>query len=218
MKTFVQSRVESRKPKAFRSRGFFGSQLSTFNSQPSQRGIALVITLILLSVTLVMALAFLAISHRERNAVATSTDTATARLAADSALANAEAQIIANALSATNPYNYTLLVSTNYIPPTTFNLLQDLASLQISPRAPVFVITNQQFPSAKDNRFYLDLNRNGMDDTNGFVADGTNYEIGDPEWTRRFGNGQVGDCTTQRAEQSVSFTLRLHRHARWKHA
>ena len=46
-----------------------------------QRGVALVITLILLSVTLVMALAFLAISGRERGSVTTQTDTATARLA-----------------------------------------------------------------------------------------------------------------------------------------
>ena len=78
---------------------------------------ALVITLILLSVTLVMAVAFLAISRRERNAVTTATDTASARLAADAALANAEAQIVANIFATTNvaAYNFGLLVSTNYI-------------------------------------------------------------------------------------------------------
>src|SRR5471032_2970795 len=75
-----------------------------------ERGIALILTLILLSVTLVMAIAFLAISHREQGSVVTSTDTATARLAADSALANAEAQIMANVLSTTNPFNFGLLV------------------------------------------------------------------------------------------------------------
>ena len=45
----------------------------------AERGIALVITLILLSVTLVMAVAFLAIANRERNAVTTTADTATDR-------------------------------------------------------------------------------------------------------------------------------------------
>ena len=71
----------------------------------------------MLSVTLIMAVAFLAISRRERNAVTTTTDTATARLAADAALANAEAQIVANMFATTNAgaYNFGLLVSTNYI-------------------------------------------------------------------------------------------------------
>src|ERR1700722_5789402 len=86
----------------------------------SEKGIALIITLILLSVTLFMAIAFLAISRRERGSVTTSVDTATARLAADSALANAQAQIIANIFATTNPFNSSLLVSTNYINPFGF--------------------------------------------------------------------------------------------------
>src|ERR1700690_549934 len=83
--------------------------------QPSQRGIALIITLILLSVVTFMAIAFLALSRRERGAVSTVTDAASARYAADAALASAEAQVMANVLSTTNPYNFSLLVSTNYI-------------------------------------------------------------------------------------------------------
>jgi hypothetical protein len=86
-----------------------------------EKGIALIITLILLSVTLVMALAFLAISRRENSAVATAGDTATARLAADAALASAEAQTMAGILSSTNPYNFGLIVSTNYINPNGFD-------------------------------------------------------------------------------------------------
>jgi hypothetical protein len=88
----------------------------------SRRGIALVITLIMLSVTLVMAIAFLALARRERNAVSTTTDTTRAKLAVDSALAAAQAQIMANLLntnSAMTPgnalYNFGLLISTNYI-------------------------------------------------------------------------------------------------------
>ena len=86
----------------------------------SQRGVALIITLILLSVVTFMAVTFLVLSRRERGAVATVTDTAGARLAADAALANAEAQIMANVLATTNPFNFGLLVSTNYINPLGF--------------------------------------------------------------------------------------------------
>ena len=159
-----------------------------------QRGVALVITLILLSATLVMALAFLAISGRERGSVTTQTDTATTRLAADAGLAAAEAQIAANILSTTNPYSFGLLVSTNYINyngfqtgvanPTNVNYdyrsdnqaftlndrLQNLENLFVSPRPPVF-IPNPTNPAAPlDFRYYLDLNRNGRYDTNGVVG------------------------------------------------
>ncbi len=94
----------------------FFSKLKTQNSKlrVSERGVALVITLILLSVTLVMAIAFLAISRRERGSVTTETDSTTAKLAADSALAQAEARIVSQILITTNPYVQPLLVSTNY--------------------------------------------------------------------------------------------------------
>src|SRR5215475_10077935 len=89
----------------------------------SRSGVALIITLILLSVTLLMALAFLAISRRAQTAATTATDTANARLAADAALASAQAQIMANILTSTNPYNFGLLVSTNYINPNGYTPL-----------------------------------------------------------------------------------------------
>jgi hypothetical protein len=157
-----------------------------------ERGIALVITLILLSVTLVMAVAFLAISRRERGAVTTSTDTITARYAADAALANAQAQIIASILAG-NPYNSGLIVSTNFInangfvsgagddypanvnynyangnPLNTADAEQNIANLLYLPRAPVFVVTNRQ-TGASEFRFYLDLNRNGQFEANGLL-------------------------------------------------
>jgi hypothetical protein len=156
-----------------------------------QRGVALIITLILLSVVTFMAITFLALSRRERSAVTTVTDTASARLAADAALANAEAQVVANVLSTTNPYNFSLLVSTNGWPLNFTNLPGDLTNLYVSPRAPVFIAnpTNSSLPP--DFRYYLDLNRNGRFDTNGFVANVDNnnnslgpdvFEVGDPEW------------------------------------
>jgi hypothetical protein len=152
---------------------------------------ALVITLILLSVTLIMAVAFLAISRRERNAVTTTTDTASARLAADAALANAEAQIVANIFASSNAaaYNFGLLVSTNYPPFGDTNTPDVLTNLFVLPRAPVYL--SNLVTHAIENRFYLDLNRNGVDDPNGWVTNldntgagfgTTNLEVGDPEW------------------------------------
>ncbi len=177
-----------------RSGGGVESRRSSLATRHSQKGIALVITLILLSVTLVMAIAFLAISRREAGSVTTSTDTVTARYAADAALANAQAQIIASVLATTNPYSSSLLVSTNFINangfalnnanPTNVNydhlvgggalnarqFVQNVANLLYLPRAPVFV-PNPTNPSApSDFRFYLDLNRNGQFETNGMVT------------------------------------------------
>src|ERR1035437_2819173 len=196
---------------------------SMFDVSPSvtrrtEQGIALVITLIMLSVTLVMAVAFLAIANRERNAVTTTTDTATARHGAETALAYAEAQIVANILSSTNAgaYNFSLLVSTNYINglgfttgsgnPTNVNYdflinnggtlttanqrNQNIANLWFLPRAPVFIYNRNT--GSNDFRYYLDLNRNGRFETNGFTADfdsanppnvlGSSFKVGDPEW------------------------------------
>jgi len=139
-----------------------GLQPSAFSLQPSRRGVALIITLILLSVVTFMALAFLALSRRERSAVATVTDTAGAQYAADAALANAEAQVLANVLATTNPYNFGLLVSTNGSP-VVFPVLPDnLTNLYVNPRAPVLISTNEPL-----GRYYLDLNRNGTNDPNG---------------------------------------------------
>ncbi|HMD54269.1 MAG TPA: hypothetical protein VKJ65_06970, partial [Phycisphaerae bacterium] len=142
----------------------------------------------------------------------TQTDSATARYAADAALANAEKQITANILSSAqpNPYNLGLLVSTNFINSFGFapgftnvnydydttgasltpdEFLQNLTNLFYDPRPPVFIPTNGT-AGGYDFRFYLDLNRNGVYDTNGFTGDfdangytGTgSFKVGDPEW------------------------------------
>jgi hypothetical protein len=139
-----------------------------------------------------MVVAFMAVARRERNAVSTTTDTATARLATDTALAAAQAQIVADILSpGTGAYNYGLLVSTNYLPG-----VYDPNNIgNILPRAPVFIVTNAA-TGARDFRFYLDLNRDGQFEPNGLVtnvdssgnpivdASGNSLvsEVGDPEW------------------------------------
>ena len=82
----------------------------------------------------------------------------------------------------------TLTPTGNPLTPAEF--LENLTNLYYSPRAPVFIVTNS-VTGATDFRFYLDLNRNGKFDTNGFVAEVDNtgkatgnnfFEVGDPEW------------------------------------
>src|ERR1035437_8241711 len=184
----------------------FDVRCSMFDVPPpvprrTEQGIALVITLIMLSVTLVMAVAFLAIANRERNAVTTTTDTATARHGAETALAYAEAQIVANILSSTNAgaYNFSLLVSTNYINglgfttgsgnPTNVNYdflinnggtlttanqrNQNIANLWFLRRAPVFIYNRDT--GSNDFRYYLDLNPNGRFEDSGLIPQTNNF-------------------------------------------
>ncbi len=162
--------------------------------QPAKRptarsGVALVITLVLLSIITFMAVTFLVVSRSQHGSVATETDLAIARLAADSATERAIADLLAPIQAGTNEFNYSLRVSTNYINPGGFvsgissptnvsynypngaplNLndsLQNLANLLYDPRPPVF-ITNRLFANSNEFRFYLDLNHNGRYDPNG---------------------------------------------------
>ena len=164
--------------------------------RPSERGVALVITLLLLSVITFMAITFLVVSRSEHSSVATTTDSTIARLAADTARDRAIAEVLAPILNATNPYNYGLLVSTNYINLNGFGAgglvandllnvnydytasgatltlnqqLQNLQNLFFNPRPPVFIVTNALAVRSNEFRFYVDLNRNRMFDPTGFM-------------------------------------------------
>ena len=86
----------------------------------SQRGVALITSLIMLSVVVLMAVTFLAVSRRERASVAVTQDQTVAKLMSDAALARAQAQIITRVLATTNLFNYDFLVSTNFISPAGF--------------------------------------------------------------------------------------------------
>ena len=158
----------------------------------SQRGVALVVTLLLLSIITFMTVTFLVVSRSQKGSVVTAIDQAIARLAADTALERAKAELLAAIMGSANEFNYGLLVSTNYINPGGYNP----ANLLYNPRPPVFVITNA-LTKANEFRFYLDLNRNGFYDpnglqpvigTNGPLTDPisrlilSNFFVGDPEW------------------------------------
>jgi hypothetical protein len=176
----------------------------------SQQGVALVITLILLSVITFMAVTFLVVSRREGAQVNTLTQQSNAKFAADAAVEQAKARIMAQMLATTNGLNFGLLVSTNFVTnyyggttsltDVSYNgafsggggqlaYLQMLNNQLILPRPPVFIATNPAVPNNLDFRYYLDLNRNGVYDTNGVVdeldANGTLFRdtyVGDPEW------------------------------------
>ncbi len=186
----------------------------------SQRGVALIITVIMLSVITFLAVAFLALSGREKGAVKVNTDQTTAREAAISGLERAKAELLANILVSGNLANFDLLVSTNYInwngfdtaslpdpdrltnvnyylpngnPLAGNNALQNLANLFLNPSAPVF-ITNRFAANSVEFRSYLDLNRNGRFDRTGFwgVTNNLNQPILDNS-NRFVTNYVVGD-------------------------
>jgi len=191
----------------------------------AERAVALVITLIMLSVITFMAIAFLVLTRGERSSVGTATDQSIARLAADNALERVQAELIAPMIVSGNASSFGLTVSTNYISQIGFqgnfanqsiltsvtnvaynyptggplnqkDMLQNLTNLLISPRPPVFIVTNRN-TGASDFRYYLDLNRNGIFEPSGWVRvtngigqpalDANNnplftYVQGDPQW------------------------------------
>lgn len=163
----------------------------------SQRGVALIITLLMLAVVTFMAVTFLAVSRRERLSVSVTEEQSTSRLMADAALARAQAEVVGQMLTTGHLLAYGHQVSTNFINPLgfdpaqpagTFNptnvnyeyrlsagnppltvadQLQNIANLQHDPRAPVYVATNEDPRTPLDFRFFLDLNRNARFETNG---------------------------------------------------
>jgi hypothetical protein len=212
------------------------------SGRAGQRGVALIISLILLAVITFMAVTFLVVSRSERGAVSTSTDQTIAREAANTAADRAIAEALASIMAWTNAGNYQLAVSTNYISSRGFvkglssytnvnfnytdgtavrgdDALQNLTNLLYNPRVPVY-ITNE-LTHSNDFRFYVDLNRNGRYDTNGWQPEigpngrfyHTNYSlltqpqsgvtisnfmVGDPEWIGRLERADLPHSSTNR--------------------
>ncbi len=159
-----------------------------------QRGVALVITLIMLSVITFLAVAFLALTRRDKSAVNTSLSQTDARFMADTALARAEAEMVSRMIARSNLLDYNLTVTRNYINAGGFtedstNLLNvnydykdtgdtkfsaddrvvNLGNLFYDPRPPVYIRTNGNTNLPLDFRFYVDINQDGAFNTNGLV-------------------------------------------------
>jgi hypothetical protein len=177
----------------------------------SRRGVALVITLIFLSIITFMAITFLVVSRHASEAVTTVTQQAISSQAAQSAVEQAEVNIVAAMTARGDGFSFGPVISQNYQSPGGFTnnvtspanvnyfdttgkpldyrttpYLQMLNNLLVLPRPPVVITTNSAFPP--DFRFYLDLNRNGLFDPSEptviedqFKQFPTNL-AGDPEW------------------------------------
>jgi len=181
-----------------------------------QSGVALIITLIMLSVITVMAVAFLALSRRERSSVVHTANSLDAELMSGAALERAKAEILANILTSfTNPHPAGTLtnippgpdffvsrMATLYPPFTNQADLAAISNQWVEPIAPVFVNTNRGGSAGlSDFRYYLDLNRNGqfeptgenqiLDDSGSPIVVGTNSTaqfVGDPVWKGMLSN------------------------------
>jgi hypothetical protein len=165
----------------------------------SQRGVALVITLIMLAVVTFMATAFLTLSRRERGSVKVSTDQSTAQMMAEMGTAQAVAQTAARIIATSNLLHYDLIVSTNFINPIGFqsglfhptnvayfrtdgspitnrsdDIVMNCGNLFYSPRAPVYAPYQYRAPNGQtlvtnEFRYYYDLNRNGLPEPSGLL-------------------------------------------------
>ena len=159
----------------------------------NKRGIALVITLVMLAVVTVMAIVFLAVTRRERTSVILAEETAIAKDMADAALERAKTEAVGGMNANGSKLHYDLFNSQAFynpngfdpsLPRTNINVapvrdwpgirqngreeyLELLSNLQYDPAVPVFVETNQN--GQGDFRFYLDFNRNRQFETNGFL-------------------------------------------------
>lgn len=81
----------------------------------TRRGVALVITLLMLSVVTFMAVIFLGVSRRETVSIGASSDLTDARLMADAALARAQAELVSRVLAAGHAGAIDYIPSTNYL-------------------------------------------------------------------------------------------------------
>lgn len=160
----------------------------------SERGVALVITLIMLALVTFMAVVFLGVSRRERASVTVTGDIINARLMADTAVARAQSEVAARLIASTNLFNYDLLVSTNYYDPQGFqpnntnaynvnyerrrnNTAMSAGPNQNNFRDWVQNIANLQYDprppvvmGTNEFRYWLDLNRNGWFEPTGWLT------------------------------------------------
>lgn len=189
------------------------------SSFAARSGVALIVTIIMISVITFLTVAFLALSGREKNSVKTATNQTTARLAADHAIERAKSDMLTGLLATRDASSIDLLVSTNYINYQGFfpgavdgstnvnfdyaagggalssaQYLQNLANLLYDPRPPVF-ITNR-LGGSNEFRYYLDLNRNRRHDLTGLWPEYNQFGLAVVNPTNAFLTNfvwQVGD-------------------------
>ncbi len=177
-----------------------------------ERGIALVITLILLAIITTLAIAFLALTRGETKSVDAMNRTTDAEMAADSALERARAEILGPFITR-NSTNFGATNGSERLGPDFMvsvawdnNRTNSYGAFR-NPSPPVFVDTNRPtvppIPQGPfEDRFFLDLNRNRYFEETGYVTNTTdvlispgrfqyeipvggpvvNWRVGDPQW------------------------------------
>ena len=130
----------------------------------SQRGMALVTSLIMLGLVTLLAIAFIGLSRRERHSVEVTKKTTEAKMMADASLARAQVEVMERLR---NNINFQLITSTNGVPP---------AAPTVDPVVPVSYTVN----GAPVDRTFLDLNRNSG--LSGLSESTTTTKTGDPQW------------------------------------
>ena len=186
------------------------SNLKLKTSNSAERGVALIITLIFLAIITFMAVTFLVLSRHASEAVTTVTQQAISQQAAQSAVEQAEANIVATMTAKGEGFSFGPMISQNYqsfaftngvANPANVNYfdtagnpldyrstayLQMLNNMLVKPRPPVVITTNANFPP--DFRYYLDLNQNGVFDASELTPITDQFGVaqpnaaGDPEW------------------------------------
>ena len=158
----------------------------------SRRGIALVITLILLAIITTLAIAFLGLTRGETKSVDAMNRTTDAEMAADSALERARAEILAPFITRNNAFPGTERLGPDFMVSVAWdnnrNRTNSYGAFR-NPSPPVFV---KKPDGTTDDRFYLDLNRNTNFEATGYVpvtdnnfnqvGNQTNWMVGDPQW------------------------------------
>ncbi len=164
------------------------SLVTAAGGKPALRGVALVVTLILLAIITTLAIAFIALTHRETSAVAATSSTTDAELAAEAALERAKAEILAPFVRDNRGTNGKTILG----PEMMVSVAVDQDRIKaygayVDPSPPVYVNTNISGGSGPlDDRHFLDLNRNRYFDETGLVPITVNAKGGDGRYARAF--------------------------------
>ena len=152
--------------------------MNPFHRHPSaratapDRGVALVITLMMLSLITVLAITILAIARRERGQLAQVDNYSDAEFAAAAGFERAKADMLGQIMYHQNLSGYDLISSKS--------VSNALASLQMDPRVPVFVTYSSNGVTVTEERHYIDFNRNRQYEES--LYGGGLWQPGDPQW------------------------------------
>jgi hypothetical protein len=145
-----------------------------------QRGMVLIVALIMLALITFLVIAFLSFTRLDRSAVTMSVRQTETHLAIDAGLARAQSAVVDEIVS---NRNYQVLVSTN-IDGAAFTTpipKAELTLLQADPRAPVYYDLNGD-RKPDEFRYFLNLNHDlGPNERAAFQPTTTN-QVGDPHW------------------------------------